>query len=195
MANNLLFIARLGVAGAEPLGLWDALAEQEHADHHVPEDIHKEIFNDSDRRNRAKMSVVYRELTLRAEASLLLRHSVMYDAPLNTPRRRMHISELASSLGATVVLVHPTADKGTIRNRITERYAADELYVPSSETTLQEQLAAAQSTMAALLERPDIDSEDPAIMVPHLCVDGVRSSVPEILQAERAYVDYLTHPS
>lgn len=186
MAEGLVVVTKLGVMAAEPYGLYDRLAEQHVAAQHVPHDIHIDLFGCHDRQDAHRSKIVFQEMLNRTEASLKDGFSVVFDRFMNSPRRLDQLTALTKNLGATAVLVHPTAPDMVILARVAERYHANTLSVPSAETSLAEQFTVARD-MIAYVKRGGINPDISANLVHHLCVDGTLS-VPEIIEAEQAYV-------
>ncbi|HLC91645.1 MAG TPA: AAA family ATPase [Candidatus Saccharimonadales bacterium] len=147
VAKGLVVVGRLGVMGSEPLGLYDALADHLDATQHVPALIHEDLHGSGDRSNRQKRDMVDAEMMARTRTSLEAGRSVIFDAYVNSPVKRGNLVELAEGLGAVTVLIHPKARMVEIRERIRERHAADQLYVPNDEVTVDEELRIAKQMM------------------------------------------------
>lgn len=169
MVEGLVVIGKLGIMASEPVGLYDDLAEHFDADQHVAEDIHGALYGNHRIEDTKKMAVVNSVMLERTQTSLLNGISVIYDNYLNKQPIRQTVLDLATTLGALVILVHTRTKMAVIKERVRIRYAHDYLYVPSGETTAGRQIGAA-AEMAVHFKYGDNPDRG---NIPHFCVDGL----------------------
>lgn len=185
MAEGLIVVARLGVSYAEPPGLYDALADHFDANHHDPKDVREDLFGYDIPRNGRTSAEVDTEMLRLTALSLLKGVSVIHDAFMNRPDKRGWFLKVAESIGATTVLIHPTAEFTDIRDRV--HASVNESDSPDEEKKLKvvEKMRVVHN-LWRYTQRSDIDP-DRNPKVEHLCIDGMLS-VEEVIPQIDDYI-------
>lgn len=139
MRERPILFMKVGLQGAEPLGFYDVVADRYDADQHVLAEIASEYQPTPEPpRGRVRRLREYVRQTAidRCVESLQAGTNAFYDGFLNSRNHRKTVTAVAQACGAQAAVLCVRAPQRLIEARLRERYEYDELYVPSSSTTI-----------------------------------------------------------